>query len=74
MKNMNLNFFNQLSYTPYKWREISNQKAFAQLITSALNFFFYYCSVWKKKTFKNGKVQSSVNIFYHLFLISSMKT
>lgn len=40
MKNMNLNFFNQLLYTPYKWREISNQKAFAQLITSALSFFF----------------------------------
>lgn len=73
MKNMHLNFFNQLSYTPYKWRGISNQKAFEKLITSALSFFFIIV-VYEKKTFKNGKVQSSVNIFYHLFLISSMKT
>lgn len=68
MKNMNLNFFNQLSYTPYKWREISNQKAFAQLIKSALNFFFYYCSVWKKKweSAKIGKyILSPVFDFIH---------
>lgn len=50
MKNMNLNFFNQLSYTPYKWKGISNQKAFEKLITSALSFFFIIV-VYEKKNF-----------------------